>query len=209
MTTTEIRTTMEQRKGRRFQLEKDLSKTKRTIKHERVNLILHEKAKVIINEVGILTQNQLKFFINDITSLALESIFKDDAYALELEFVKRRERSECDIFFVRNKEKIKPLDSSGGGSSDIASFALRLASWSLQNPKSINTIILDEPFRFLSDNYMDDASSMVKDISEKLKVQFIFVTHEDSLTEHSNKIFDIRLKKGISKIKSIENDKIY
>ena len=41
---------------------------------------------------------------------------------------------------------------------------------------------------------------MIKEISQKLGIQFIVVTHENALTESADKIFEVSIKKGISKI---------
>ena len=61
-------------------------------------------------------------------------------------------------------------------------------------------IVLDEPFRYLSENYQGLASQMIKEISVKLGIQYLIVTHEEELTESADKIFNVSIKKGISKI---------
>ena len=68
-----------------------------------------------------------------------------------------------------------PMEESGGGVVDLAAFALRLASWSMQAPRSRNCIMLDEPFKHLSKNLHDKASEMIKAVSKKLHVQFIII----------------------------------
>ena len=107
---------------------------------------------------------------------------------------------ECDLYFVRNGEKSNPLDASGGGAVDVASFALRIASWSLSQPEISKTIILDEPMRFLSANYQEKASTMLKEVSQQLGIQFIIVTHETTLTSYADNVFEVGIKKGVSKV---------
>ena len=197
----QIRTKLEQRKGQRNQIEKDISEAKKTLKHKKRELVKYEQAKEIIRTVGIKTQEQLQFHISDITSLALEAVFPDP-YKLEVEFVQRRNKTECDIYFSRNSNRIDPISASGGGTVDIAAFALRIASWSLQRPHSRNTIILDEPMRFVSKEYREKTSLMIKEISQKLGLQFIIVTHDPTLSAYADKVFEIGIKKGVSYIKS-------
>lgn len=200
---TDIRKWLEQAKGKRSQIENNISITIAELKESKRSLIRHEEARVIVKEVGLKTQQQLSFHIGDITSLALEAVF-DDPYELKADFVERRNQTECDLYFERDGEKMDPLDSSGGGAVDVAAFALRIASWSMSNPKTRSTIILDEPMRFLSQDNQEKASLMIKEISEKLNLQFIIVTHEETLTIHADKIFEVSIRKKISKVKILE-----
>ena len=137
--------------------------------------------------------------------MVLEAVF-DDPYTLKVEFIQRRNKTECDLLFVRNGKEIDPLESSGYGAVDIAAFALRVASWSMKIPRSRNTIILDEPMRFLSEDRQPFASQMLKELSERLGIQFIIVTHEDILTEYADKIFSV--SKGLSEVSSIKTKEI-
>lgn len=195
-----IRDKLNKLKGQVSQIEKDILTAKGTIKSKQKKLKKYEQAKEIIREVGIKTQEQLQFHISDITSLALEAVFPNP-YKLEVEFVQRRNKTECDIYFSRNGNRVDPLSASGGGAVDIASFALRIASWSLNRPHSRNTIILDEPMRFISADLIDKASYMLKEVSNKLGIQFIIITHNSQLTAYADKIFAVtKSKKEPSKV---------
>jgi DNA repair exonuclease SbcCD ATPase subunit len=197
MNLTEARNKLEQLKGAKALTEKQITDTKQSVADLTKSLHYHEKAKEIVREVGMQTQQQLQYHISDITSLALESIF-DDPYELRVEFVKRRDKVECDLLFVRNGEGVDPLSASGGGAVDTAAFALRIASWSMRSPRSRNTIILDEPLRFLSEDLQEKASMMIKQLSEKLGLQFIIITHEPTLATYADKEFKVSIRKGVS-----------
>lgn len=186
--------------GKRLRLQEELTEITEEIKSDTKNLDLHEKAREIIRTVGIKTQEQLSYHISDITSLALGGIF-NDPYALIVDFVQRRNKTECDLLFDRGGIKVHPFTASGGGAVDVAAFALRIASWSMQRPKSRNTIILDEPMRFVSADLQNKASEMIKELSERLKIQFIIITHETILTNRADRVFEIEIKKGVSHIK--------
>ena len=164
---------------------------------------LHEKALTIIKEVGRKTQEKLQFHISDITSLALDAVMPEDPYKLTMQFVDRRDKNECDLRFERQGNLMKPLDSSGVGAIDVASFALRIAAWSIQFPKSRPVIILDEPFKFLDKSKHGRASEMLKELSLKLGLQFIIVTHEEGLTENADRIFKVSNTKRTSKVEQI------
>lgn len=195
-----LRTNLNTQKGRMFQIEKTIEENSITLKDSKRSLHRHEEAKEIIRTVGQITQQQISFHISDITSLAMEAVFKEP-YQLKIDFVQRRNKTECDLSFERNGVKIDPLTASGGGAVDVAAFALRIASWTMMNPRSRNTIILDEPFRFLSGDNQERASEMVKEISQKLGLQFIIVTHNEVLSSYADRTFTVSIKKGISKVK--------
>src|SRR5690606_33824927 len=137
----------EQKKGERAQIELSITHLESLIDEGKVALRAHEKAKKILQEVALKTQQQLSYNVSDIVSMALETVF-ETPYELKLEFIERRNKTECDIYFVRDGLKIDPF-SGGGGAIDIAAFALRVALWSMQQPKPRPTLILDEPFKHL------------------------------------------------------------
>jgi len=194
-----LRNKVEQLKGEKALIEKSILEAKNRKIEKRKDLVRHEQAREIIREVGIKTQEQLQYHISDITSLALEGIF-EDPYELVVEFVQRRNKTECDLYFKREGELINPVMASGGGAVDVAAFALRVASWSMKYPRTRNTIILDEPMRFLSEEYQGKAAEMLKQISTKLGLQFIIITHEPILATFADKVFETRIKNGKTKI---------
>jgi len=201
MTPQELRNKVEQKKGQKAQLERSLTVLYAEIKDCRKQLRRHEQAREIIREVGMKTQEQLQFHISDIVSMALDAVFSDP-YEMKVEFVQRRNKTECDLSFVRGDMEIDPLTASGVGAVDVAAFALRIASWSMMKPRTRNVIILDEPMRFLSVNFQDLASQMIKELSDKLGIQFIIITHEETLTTHADRVFKVsqNVKTGVSKI---------
>jgi DNA repair exonuclease SbcCD ATPase subunit len=202
MNTQQYRNRLEQLKGKRQQVESNIKTLKKEIRTTQIDLRQHEQALIIVRQVGLKTQQQLQFHISDITSLAIESVFSDP-YELKVEFVECRNKVECDLYFERKGQRVDPLTAAGVGSVDVAAFALRIASWSMQTPKLRNLIILDEPLRFLSMEYQELASQMIKEISQRLKIQFIIVTHNRTLTSYADKIFEVSIRKGISKVEVI------
>jgi len=149
-----------------------------------------EEARNIIQEAAKRTQEQLQIHISDLCSMALAGVFKDP-YELELEFVERRNKTEADIWFVRNGEFVNPLDASGGGAVDVAAFALRVAMWAISKPQPRPVLILDEPCKFLDRKRLPKAAEMLKQISSKLEIQIIMVTHSREFIDAADKVFEL------------------
>jgi len=204
MTIQLLRNKLEQQKGKRIQVEQSLAVIKSEIREAILSLHKHEKAREIIHIVGQKTQQQLQSQIGDITSLALEAVF-DDPYKLAVEFVSRRNKTECDLYFVRDDNRVDPLTASGVGAVDVAAFALRVAAWSMNTPKTRNVLILDEPFKLRKgEKENKQVLEMIRKISKKLKLQIIMVSDEridrETTIENTDRLFEVSIKKRISKI---------
>ncbi len=200
----DIRNELEQRKGQRIRTEKSIDDLKEEIKQNKRSLRRHEQAREVIREVGLKTQQELQWHISDITSLALEAVF-NDPYELVAEFVQRRNKTECDLYFERDNNRMDPLSASGGGAVDVAAFALRVASWSMQHPRSRAVLVLDEPFKHLKGEKENHrVLEMIKQISEKLKTQIIMVSDEriprEDIIAAADKVFETKIKKGVTEV---------
>jgi hypothetical protein len=195
---TEYRQILERRKGQRDQVLHELEQSEQNLKLLNRQALYCEEAQLIIQTVAELTQNQLVFHIKELVTLALASVFQDP-YQFGIEFVLRRGRTECDLFFIRNEKSVDPLSASGGGAVDVAAFALQIALWSLGRPRFRNVLILDEPLRFLKGNDLPEKGAlMIKEISEKLGIQVIIVSHIPDQIEGSDKVFELKLVKDRS-----------
>jgi len=196
---TELKEHYQRQVGKKEQVEQDIANLEVKLKKNNKNVLHLEKAHEIVKLVGGETQAQLHYHISDITSLALEGVF-DNPYKLVLDFVERRGKVECDLLFERDGETVKPKLASGFGSLDIASLALRISCWSMKSPRTRPSIIIDEPFKHLSEKHHEAASQMVKEISDKLGIQFIISTHIPTLATYADKIFNVSIKRGITKV---------
>jgi len=148
---------------------------------QRLSLII-EKALLISQQVAKLTQEELEFQISALVTNALESIFPDP-YTFRVQFEIKRGRTEAVMAFLRGDEELNPLTATGGGCVDVASFALRLSSYLIAGNKLPPIMILDEPFRFISADYQEAVADLLNEMSDRLGVQFILVTHEESLKD--------------------------
>lgn len=196
----QIRYKLENLKGQRQQLAADIEAGSKQCGVLKQNAVDADEARVIIQTVAQATQKQLEYHVSEIVSLALAAVF-DNPYALRLEFVVRRNKTEADIFFERDGERYKPVDASGGGAVDVAAFALRVAMWSLRRPRSRNTLVLDEPCKFVSADLRPRVGLMMKEISQRLNLQIIMVSHSAELIEAADKYFEVSIQKGVSHVK--------
>lgn len=151
-----------------------------------------EEAQVFLQKVAQATQEQLRVHIKDIVQLCLDSVWPGEV-EFDLIYEVKRGKTEARLVFIIDGEEVDPLDADGGGLVDIASFALRIAVWTLGNTR--NTIVLDEPMKHLSDNLQPLAAEIIKELSEKLGLQIIMITHRKELTGIADKVFEVSRKR--------------
>lgn len=200
MTITELKTTISQRRGKLDYLQQEHIRVNTLLVAARENKDCAEEARQIIQHVASETQRQLEYHVSELVTLALSAVFPDP-YKLRLKFELKRGQSEAHLCFERDGMVLEdPTTESGGGVVDVAAFALRASLWSLAHPRSRATIVLDEPLRFLSRDLQLKASAMIKELSDKLKLQFIVVTHEPNLLQAADRVFEVEMKNGVSTV---------
>lgn len=191
---------LEQKKGRRDQTMTDLNRAEEDLSATQLRVIYCEEAATILQNIAQVTQEQLTYHISELVTLAMAAVF-DNPYELKVEFVLRRNRTEADISFVRDGKSIDPMSASGGGAVDVAAFALRVALWSLSQPKTRNVLVLDEPLHFLKGDVLPEKGSiMMQEISSKLGLQMIMVSHIPEQVSGSDKVHTISIRNGVSMV---------
>lgn len=146
------------------------------------------EARALLQRVAEQTQAAISIRVGDLVTRCLAAIFPDP-YAFRVDFVSRRGQSEADLLFERRGETLNALDGSGGGPVDVAAFALRVCLWALRRPRTRPLLVLDEPFRFLSRDLQPRAGDMLGDLSRRLGLQFILVTHIPDLADAADRSF--------------------
>jgi DNA repair exonuclease SbcCD ATPase subunit len=197
---TTIRRTLEQRKGARDKINKDLKEAGRDLKRQQLQLQQTEKALEISKQVGLKTQQELEYHISNLVSAAISSVFPDNPYKFRVQFVERRGKTECDLRLERDGELLEALTSAGGGVVDITSLALRIAALSMKSGKIRPVLLLDEPFKHLSIDLQDQAEQMLHELATKIGVQIICNSHAAGVSENSDSVFAVGIKNGVSKV---------
>lgn len=202
MTIERIKELYQQSKGMKNQVEKQIeeNKAEKTKLENKIKLI--EQAQAFLQKVAQETQQELKFKIEDIVNLALETVFPGE-YEFEIQFEISRGRTTAELVFKdqRSGRLIDPLNASGGGVADVTSFALRIACYALEKGTD-NIIVLDEPMKFVSKDLLNNVCDIIKVLSEKMKLQIIMVTHIPELIDVADRVFIVKKnKEGVSEIK--------
>jgi len=163
------------------------------------------KARWILTEVQKQTQLRFKAVVEDLVTLAIESVYKRDL-KFELVFEEKRNKFECRPV-IREGDRIyeNPEDDLGGGILDIISFAFRIVLWYLADDRKRNVMMLDEPMKFVGQNLIHLAGQVIWEISHKLNIQIILVTHDRELIEIGETCYHVDFEGGKSKVQKINS----
>jgi len=209
MTVHELRLRLERAKGRCAQLQDSAQALAQRMELTRRSVVRHEQALEVVRQVGLLTQQQLEYHLSEQVSLALAAVM-DDPYKFKATFAERRGKTEVELLFSRRGLEFAPLGSAGGGAIDVASFALRVAYWSMRRDRRVQSVmLLDEPFAQLKGAEPNRrALALVGEISRQLQLQMLIVSDErvpkEDIMDNADRVFDVRRgNDGVSHVTAV------
>lgn len=161
----------------------------RAVKVEKTALLLAKSrvedviyAQQLVQAVAEEVQNQAHRQISSVVSRCLATVFGDEAYQFRIRFSQKRGKTEAELVFVRDGKEIDdPLDATGGGVIDVCAFALRLACLVLARPRRRRLLVLDEPFRFVSRDFIPAVRQLLEMLTKEMSLQIVMVTHNQNL----------------------------
>lgn len=185
---------------------------------DKVELKLSDKERYsdILTQVSILFQKTSEFAreqskrqIEDTVTKCLQFILETDIEFL-IELSESRSVPVAEFFVQSNYPegysiKTKPEIARGGGVVDIISLALRIAFLQQNQPLLSGPLILDEPGKHVSNDYIFNLGEFLKRSSGIFNRQIIMVTHNPHLSQISDKAFQVSNKRGISEVSVYEH----
>ena len=140
------------------------------------------EAQQLCQQVAEAVQVSAHKQIASVVTRCLQAIFQEEAYEFQIDFSRKRGKTEAKLAFTRMGQIFDPISASGGGMVDVASFALRLACLVLTRPTRRRLLVLDEPFRFVNGKeYQDRVGSLLTALAKEMQVQFVIVSDDEWL----------------------------
>jgi len=198
-----IRSNIDRRIGARDIILEDISKSNDKIREYEANKEDYDKILKLLQTLSDMKKDKIKNKIEKLITRGLSSVYSEN-YEYELDYEIKRDSiyvSPYVIQFIDGKKLKTPiLDSRGGGISDIISFLNRVIILALYKPVLRMVMILDEPFKWVSREYLVNINKLLRTLNSLLKIQFIIVTHKYELIEESDKVFKTKRINGVSYI---------
>ncbi|MFA7411847.1 MAG: ATPase, partial [Tissierellaceae bacterium] len=160
-------------------------------------LNLLSKVAVLLQKTSEFSREQAKKQVESLVTKCLQFIFESDIeFSIEMEELRGKSSAE---FYVINKVedlivKTRPELSRGGGVVDIVSLALRIAFLQIHKPKIEGPLILDEPAKHVSDEYIYNVADFLRQTSELFNRQIIMVTHNNHLASIGTNAYRVDIR---------------
>jgi len=199
-----IEARLERAKANKKMIEKQIKDSKASLSNKRQYVENLVKARYILSEVARLTQENFQAKVEGLITMAIRSVFDRD-FHFKLQLERKRNKLECRPVIIEDEHEYSPEKDMGGGLVDVISFAWRIVLWAMEVPRSRNTIVLDEPMKNMGD-LVSLGGKMLKEISKKLGIQLIVITHDQELMEFGDTSYLFTYKDGITDVKMIKGE---
>lgn len=160
----------------------------------------------LLKQTADFSREQASLQIKSIVTSCLKLVFNNDL-EFEIELSQSRGKNSAEFFILERQDdnvyKYKLQDSRGGGVIDILSLALRLAFLLKYKPSIDGPLVLDEPAKHVSEDYIFNVSNFIKKVSEEFDKQIILISHNEHIASIGNKGYRIIKEDLISKIETI------
>jgi len=176
---------------------KDLLNTLNNLTEE-IKII--EEAQTVVQDTARRTQEQIKFNLEAIVNVALQSIFPNQ-YRFEIIFEVKRNKTEARIVLVdiATEEELDPTYSNGIGLQETLGLMLRIALLVISKQRKV--LILDEPLVSLSKDLSPKLYKTLRELSTSLGIQLIIISHDVNMMEIADKRFIVSKTGGLLDIK--------
>lgn len=197
-------------KGKLQVISQNFENTKKELDKEIKYEDLLTKVILLFQKTATYAREQSKRQIEDLVTRCLQFIFETDIEFL-IELSEKRSVPNAEFYVRSNYDEgysiiTKPELERGGGVVDIISIALRIAFIQLHKPVLQGPIILDEPGKHVSEDYIFNLGDFLSKSSSLFKRQTIMVTHNAHLAQICDKSYSVDIKNGVSCVEEINEN---
>lgn len=197
-------------KGKLQVISQNFENTKKELDKEIKYEDLLTKVILLFQKTATYAREQSKRQIEDLVTRCLQFIFETDIEFL-IELSEKRSVPNAEFYVRSNYDEgysiiTKPELERGGGVVDIISIALRIAFIQLHTPVLQGPIILDEPGKHVSEDYIFNLGDFLSKSSSLFKRQIIMVTHNAHLAQICDKSYSVDIKNGVSCVEEINEN---
>lgn len=165
-----------------------------------------EKVNILLQKTSQFAREQAKTQVENLVTNCLEYIFENETeFKIEMTEAYKKQNAEFYVITKTGNEEIKtrPTESRGGGVVDIISLALRISFLQIHRPYIEGPLILDEPAKHVSEEYIFNVANFLKQTSEMFNRQIIMVTHNNHLSAIGTNSYKVELKGSESVVEKL------
>lgn len=154
------------------------------------NRSLLERSKPFIDDIiDKFSESSLKK-LEDLLSLGLRRIFQDRDYKVEIKVSEKRASKCADLYLIDNGHPFLMRDSCvAGGILVVVGFLIQ--TFYVANLDVAKVLFLDEALSNISTQYLDNFFAFVKELSIKIGLTVILITHDTRFLEYADRIYKV------------------
>lgn len=195
-------------KGKKQTIEEELKLKIKKLNKISDQLDVLEKTNILLQKTSEYAREQAKKQIEGLVTNCLQYIFDSNIkFSIEIQESYGKPNAEFYVITKGKEETIKtrPQDSRGGGVIDIISLALRIAFLQIHKPVVYGPLILDEPAKHVSEDYIYNVAEFLKQVSEMFNRQIIMVTHNTHLSSIADNAYRVELDDTLSIVEKVRD----
>jgi DNA repair exonuclease SbcCD ATPase subunit len=204
---TNLRTKYNQEAGQLALLEQQQAEKQQQLQQAKDDIDVWQQVQTMFSEVSEYSRKQLKLRIEETVTAALQAIFCEDniKFVIDIKVSNGKPAAEWTVVssFGDFAVAASPEDAKGGGITDVVSLALRLALLELARPKPTGPVILDEPGKMISREYLPNVADFLKQYLQQTGRQGLMITHAEALAEVADVSYRVSQADGISEVTRI------
>lgn len=169
-------------------------------------LELLQKVRVAMESIESSIRGSFTKQISDLISYGLSLVF-EKSLEFKITYSTRANAPVVDFSLKHEHGETDILSGEGGGYVNVISFLLRLILLVYSRPVLRKVIFLDESFSMVSANYLPNVANLLKELSAKLNISFVFISHESSFLDIADHIYHVENKDDVSQLVLRRNKK--
>lgn len=152
-------------------------------------------AQAVIQGLADQARQEFRGDVNKLVTMVVKSVFTED-FSFDMQMSTEGGRLQCKPVVIERvgdtEIEYMPKDDMGGSVLDPIGFALRVVLQQFQRQRTRPMFILDEPMKNVGHGeLLNQAGAMMAEVSHKVRVQLIVVTHEPELAELADRAYQV------------------
>lgn len=186
------------RKLTELEVEKTLrEKELEDLKKEMVFLLseqaLLSKTEAVLSMISTAVLGKSTSTIDQLVTAGLRAIFEDQDLLFQTKVERYRGRTAVQFKLLERGIEHPLIDSYGGGVLAVVGVLLRVVTIITLNLRRV--LILDEALSHVSDQYIQNTSSFLKELCEKMGFTILMVSHQPEFAAAANIHYQVARKK--------------
>lgn len=142
--------------------------------------------------------------IEKLITYGLQVVFHDQNLAFKTEISTKRNVQWLELKLINKGVEAPILSSFGGGPASVCAFLLRLLVCRRLGLAPV--LLLDEPFSFVSDEYVENVGKLLRELTDKLGFTMILVTHDARFISQATRSYRAKETSGGTIFQAVKAD---